>query len=233
MKLRRALTAALREVGMKKAYKSGFQAGYDLGFQIGKEDSCRPFDGVSIIIPTRLHGENVMRIIQKIEALTPHPYELIVANAGSSEVTMQYLQKRTGSVRHISSRNGEGIVGILNKAFFAAHGQILVVLIAVSPNINDWMDDLIMEPKRDSLKITVVTSASSSHSPELKATSILGNVDVHSRMNVCCLVFSKALLSDIGWWNEGFATLNESMSEWLSRIPNQNKIMVEAFNRFI
>ncbi|MGM1048193.1 MAG: glycosyltransferase family 2 protein [Bacillota bacterium] len=219
MKLRSSLSAVLPEMETEKMPKSGFQAGYALGFQIGKEDSRRPFDGTSIIIPAHLPGEDVIGTIQKIEALTPHPYELIVANAGSSEITMQYLQKRTGAVRHIAARNGEGIAGVLNKAVFAAHGQILAVLIGVSPNTDNWMIDLMLELERESSVKTIYVRS--------------GNEDVLSRMNVCCFLFRRELLSDIGWWDEGLATLKESVSEWLGRIPNQNRIMVEASGRFI
>lgn len=233
MKWRRALKAALSEVKTEKI-KSGFQAGYTLGFQMGKEDSCRPYNGTSIIIPTHHPGENIIGSIQKIEALTPHPYELIVANARFSEATIHYLQKRTGAVRHIGAKNGESITSVYNKAIFAAHGQFVVVLIGVSPNIDHWLVDLILELERDSsVKAIYVPSARPHHSSAVNSNLLSVDEDVQSRMDVCCLLFRRELLSDIGWWDEGLPTLKESVSEWLGRIPNPNRTVLEASDRFL
>lgn len=215
-------------------FKTGFQAGYDLGYEIGKRRGFHPFNGTSIILPTCLPDEDVITTIRKIEALTPHPYELIVANAGSSEVTMQYLRKRAGAVRHIAAGNGENIVGVLNKAVFAAHGQTLAVLMGVSPNIDQWLADLIAELERDSSMRTIyVCSAPSTQNEGADLTSLSGDEDVRFQLNVCCLLFRKELISDIGLWDENLGTLGESVCEWLSRIPKPNKSLVEASDRFI
>lgn len=233
MSSRKSLSATHSKLETEGIHSSGFQAGYTLGFRIGKEDSRRPFDGASIIIPAHLPSQDMKGTLQRIEALTPHPYELLVASSGLSEMTRQYLQQRTGAVRHITAKSGEGIASVLNRAALAAHGQKLVVLLGVSPNIEHWIDDLMFELDKDfSIKTIYVSSDQPGHTATVNSATTSGDEDIHSRMNACCLVFRRKLLSDIGWWNEGLPNLKETVSEWLGRIPDENRIRVEAFDRF-
>lgn len=233
MSSRISLSVTHSKVETEGIHTSGFQAGYALGFRIGKEDSRRPFDGTSIIIPAHLSSQDIKGTIQKIEALTPHPYELLVASAGSSEMTRQYLQQRTSAVRHITAKSDEGIASVLNRTALAAHGQKLVLLLGVSPNIEHWIDDLMLELDKDSsIKTIYVSSDRPGQTAVVNSTTIPGDEDIHSRMNACCLVFRRNLLSDIGWWNEGLPSLKETVSEWLGRISNEHRAKVEAFDRF-
>lgn len=213
------ISASLPELGTEEIYKSGYQAGYDLGFRFGKEDGRRSFNGTSIIIPAQLPSEDIISTIQKIEALTPHPYELLVADVGSSETTKTYILQRAGIVRHILAKSDEGIIGVLNKAALVANGHKLIVLAGVSPNTDNWIEGLMVELDREASTKAIYVSTSR-------------NEDINSRPNVCCLLFRRKLLSDIGLWNEGVPTLKECLSEWLARIPKQNRIMMEAFDRF-
>lgn len=206
-------------MGTEGVHKSGYQAGYALGFRLGKEDNRRSFDGTSIIIPTHLPNEDIIGTIQRIEAITPHPYEILVANAGSSEATRQYLHERIGIVRHITGKSGEGIARVLSKAALVANGERLIILAGVSPNTDHWINALMVELERDASTKTIYVSNSTDE-------------DTNNRLSIGCLLFRKELLSEIGLWDERLPTLKECLSEWLGRIPDQNRIMVEASNRF-
>lgn len=212
-------SAAHPNVGTRGIHKSGYQDGYALGYRLGKEDSRSSFDGPSIIIPTSLPNEDIIGTIQRIEAITPHPYEILVANAGSSETTRRYLHERIGVVRHITSKNEEGISRVLSKAALVANGERLIILAGILPNTDHWINTLMVELERDASTKTIYVSTST-------------DGDTHPRLNICCLLFRKELLSEIGLWDERLPTLKECLSEWLGRIPEQHRIMVEASNGF-
>lgn len=216
-RLKSRFSISTREVEKEVSHKSGYQAGYDLGFKFGKEDSQRSFDGTSIIVLAHSPNESIIDTIQKIEALTPHPYELLVADAGSSETTRQYIIQRTGIVRHILARNDEGIISVLNKAALVANGKKIILLAGGSPNKDNWIEDLMVE-----LDSEVSINAIYANTTWMK--------DINSRLHACCLLFRTELLADIGLWSEDVPTLKECLSEWLARIPQENRIIMEDFD---
>ncbi|GIO98804.1 hypothetical protein J14TS5_38900 [Paenibacillus lautus] len=227
-RLRISLSATLPKANPVEGRKDGYIVGYSYGVQHGRNNIDCSFDGISIIIPIHNPYENLIGKIKRIEALTPHPYELLIADAGSSEGTRQYLRGRIGAVRHIVGRSDQGIAVVLNKALRAAHGKKIVILYGCTPVIDDWIGCLKDEFDNAPAIQTVCVSFTQTGIPILPREE----QDIHDRLNACCALFRPELLSDVGELDEGLPSLQESISEWLGRVPQQYRAMLPAKDLF-
>lgn len=227
-RLRISLSATPPKADLVEGRKDGYIIGYSYGVQHGRNDSDCSFDGISIIIPIHDPYEDVIGKIRRIEALTPHPYELLIADAGSSEGTRQYVRGRIGAVRHIVGRSDQGTAVVLNKALRAAHGKKLIILYGCTPVIDNWIGCLKDELNNAPAIKTVCVSFTQTGIPTLPGEEL----DIHYRLNACCALFRKELLSDVGGLDEGSPTLQESISEWLGRVPQQYRTMLVAKDLF-
>ncbi|MFZ4197717.1 glycosyltransferase family 2 protein [Paenibacillus sp. NPDC058898] len=227
-RLRTSLSATLPKADPVEGRKDGFIVGYSYGVQHGQNNGDCSFDGISIIIPIHDPNEDATGKIRRIEALTPHPYELLIADAGSSEGTRQYVRGRIGAIRHIVGRSDQGIGVVLNKALRAAHGKKLVILYGCTPVMDNWIGGLTDELEHAPAIKTVCVSFAQSGTPILPRDE----VDTHNRLNACCALFRPELLSDVGGLDEGSPSLQESISEWLGRVPQQYRTMLQAKDLF-
>ncbi|WP_054956232.1 glycosyltransferase family 2 protein [Paenibacillus dakarensis] len=213
-------------------YKTGFQAGYDLGFRIGKEDRQRSFDGTSIILTGCTSSEDFIAAIQNIEALTPPPYEMLVADNELSEKTKQYIQKRTGAIRHIIDKSDKGAGSVLNKAAYASHGREIAVLIGSSPKKDGWIGQLLTILKEDSLA-KMICVYSGLIDPSLESGSLKsGALGMKGQVNIHGLLFRRELLFEIGGWDDKLPSLKESVRQWIQKVPNENRRMVSSSEMF-
>lgn len=201
--------------GAERGYSSGYKAGYALGFELGKAQRNRIFDGTSIILPVDSTREDTIRTIERIEALTKHPYELIVASAECSESTKKYLEERSGCIRHIMAKQDEGITRVLGTAIQVSAGKRIMLWLGDIPSYDSWIDELIVELDRDdSVEIVGVNQGMDHHTL--------------AKWNICCLMFRRELLSRIELWNNELSTLQECLGEWIRQIPVENVNMVEG-----
>lgn len=227
-RLRTSLSATLPKADPVEGRKDGFIVGYSYGVQHGQKNGESSFEGISIIIPIHDPNEDAIGKIRRIEALTPHPYELLIADAGSSEGTRQYVRGRIGAVRHIMERSGQGIAVVLNKAIRAAHGKKLVILYGCTPVMDNWIGGLMDELEHATAIKTVCVSFAQSGTPVLPGDE----ADIHNRLNACCALFRHELLTEVGGLDEGLPSLQESISEWLGRVPRQYRTMLPAKDLF-
>ncbi|KOR88121.1 glycosyltransferase family 2 protein [Paenibacillus solani] len=228
-RLRKSLTVAPPKADPVEGRKDGYMIGYSYGVQHGKKESDCSFDGVSIIIPIQDPFEDVISKIRRIEALTPHPYELLIADVGSSEGTKKYMRSRIGVVRHIVGRSDQGIAVVLNKALHAAHGKKLVILYGCTPVMDNWIGSMTDELDNASATKSVCVNFAQTGVPLLPREEL----DSHNRLNACCALFRPELLSDVGWLDVGLPSLQENMSEWLGRVPLQYRTMLQADGIFV
>lgn len=230
-RLRKSLTVAPPKADLVEGQKDGYMIGYSYGVQHGTKKSDCSFDGVSIIIPIQDPYEDVIGKIRRIEALTPHPYELLIADVGSSEGTKKYMRGRIGVVRHISGRSDQGIAVVLNKALRAAHGKKLVILYGCTPVMDNWIG--LMKDELDNASATKSVCARFAQAETPSPILPREELDTHNRLNACCALFRPELLSDVGWLDEGLLSLQENMSEWLGRIPLKYRTMLQAEDIFV
>lgn len=201
--------------GAERSYALGYEAGYALGFELGRAQRNRIFDGTSIILPVDSTRVGTIRTIERIEAFTPHPYELIVASAECSESTKKYLDKRSGCIRHIMAKPGEGIARMLGKATQVSAGKRIMLWLKDAPISDGWINELIVGLDRDdSVEIVGVRQ-------DMEYNSL-------AKWNSYCFMFRRELLSRVDLWNDESPTLQECLGEWISQLPVENVKMIEG-----
>ncbi|GIO92843.1 glycosyltransferase family A protein [Paenibacillus lactis] len=206
-------------------YRAGYQAGYALGYQLGREDSGTVFEGPSIIIPARPHDDAVIRIIQQIEAATPHPYEVLIADAGASVASRRYFHDRSGALRHIKGSQGENLVQVVNRAMKVSLGEYIAVLTDSAPVCDNWIGEMLFELEHHP-EAKVVCAASRALSPPFdqaqEQSAFLEEQTVRDRIG--CVLFRRKLPAEIGWWDEGTMTVEEHLQKWLDRLEKTQRI---------
>lgn len=238
MKRRRAMrvtvhTGEQREGGVSgEHYRAGYQAGYALGLRLGQEDRGSVFEGTSIIIPTDSHHEAAVQVIQHIETMTPHLYEVLVADAGATSNTRRYIHDRRGVVRHIMGNSGDYLSRVVNKAISASLGEYIAILANDPPSMDNWLGVLMSELERNSaIKIVYATSATTglgaAWADEEKSAPTSSSSNPLS-----CLLFRRSLPAEIGMWAEEILSLEDHMHRWLERLPGEQRLQVESSSLF-
>lgn len=213
-------------------YRAGYQAGYALGYQLGREDSGTVFEGPSIIIPARPHDDEVIRIIQQIEAATPHPYEVLIADAGATVACRRYFHDRSGAVRHIKGSHGENLVQVVNRAMKASLGEYIAVLTDSAPVCDNWIGEMLHELEHHP-EAKVVCAASRALSAPFEPTLVRSALQEEQtvRGRIGCVLFRRKLPAEIGWWDEGTVTVEEYLRMWLERLEKTQRIFrADIFN---
>lgn len=235
MKHRRAVTVSLRSAdqleGRRKGmpYESGYQAGYALGLRLGQEDRGSVFEGTSIIIPADPDHDDIVPTIQRVEKMTPHPYEIIIADAGATAKARRYIYERRGALRHIQGQSGDQLAHVMNKAITAAFGDDIVILIDGALILDDWLGVLIREFERKPALKVVYASREMADSPE----ELWGNdkpalLAARSGFPINYLLFKRTLPDEIGLWPEGLRSVEEHTRQWLERISPEQRQRIEA-----
>ncbi|GAA0133324.1 hypothetical protein YSY43_01640 [Paenibacillus sp. YSY-4.3] len=230
-------------------YGIGFQAGYRLGVEEGQRAFAIPFEGTSIIIPTYNQKELLLQCIAGIEAHTEHPYEIIVIDDGSTDGTGEALQKRRGAVRVGSHRGNLGFASAVNTGLMMAKGQKIVLL----------NNDVIVTERW--LKQMIAVLDSNPNAAVGPVTNYIGgeqqiDTDYHSRSemesfaanyNVAdrskwretdrlvgfCVLFSRELFEEVGYFDEGYEIGNFEDDDWMLRLRLQGKRLVIAGDTFV
>lgn len=238
MKRRRAVRAAVntagkREGGSGENYRAGYQAGYALGLRLGQEDRGSVFDGTSIIIPAHPQHDSAVQAIQHVEAMTPHLYEVLVADAGATPATRRYIHERSGAIRHIKGRSGENLALVVNRAISTSLGEYIAVLAYDAPNLDNWLGVLMRELEREpALRMVYVSSASLATAQEEEGKSKSARQVPLSEHKLSCLLFRRKLPAEIGLWAGDIGSAEDNMHKWLERIPEEHRSGIEASTVF-
>ncbi|OIA99221.1 hypothetical protein AK95_18775 [Paenibacillus sp. LC231] len=234
MKKRRAVRAAghtgeQRDGGVSgEHYRAGYEAGYALGLRLGQEDRGSVFEGTSIIIPADSQHDAAVQVIQHIETMTPHLYEVLVADAGATANTRRYIHDRRGVVRHIKGNSGDHLAAVVNKAISASLGEYIVILANDPPHMDNWLGVLMCEFEREpGVKMVYASSAVSDLGAALvdEEKSALPS---SSSSPLSCLLFRRSLPAEIGMWTEEILSAEDHMHRWLERIPAEQRLQIEA-----
>ncbi|GAA0851705.1 glycosyltransferase [Paenibacillus glucanolyticus] len=232
MKRRRAARAMLnttekREGGSGENYRAGYQAGYALGLRLGQEDRGSVFDGTSIIIPAHPHHDSAVQVIQHVETMTPHLYEVLVADAGATPATRRYIHGRSGAIRHVKGKSGDNLAVVINRAISTSLGEYIAVLAYDAPNLDNWLGVLIRELEREPAIRMVYASSGG-----LTTTQEAAQQVPLSGQKLSCLLFRRKLPKEIGLWMEDIGSAEDSMLKWLERIPVEQRSRIEASTVF-
>ena len=207
--------------------RSAFQAGYDLGYRLGNSGSGRTYEGASIILPVLPVGQDLMNIVRRLEAVTSHPYEVLLAHCGNPAVlAKKTLTSRAGTVRVILSCMREGMAGALNRAVLAAHGRKVILITGEPPGKEGWMHHLIQELDRvPPAKMLYV------YSGELPAFGDLRE-EGGTSSQIHCLLFDKKLFRELGGWDTSLQTMGQCIEAWQSRIPPHEQIALPVSGNY-
>lgn len=238
MKKRRAVRAAVhtgeqREGGVSgEHYRAGYEAGYARGLRLGQKDRGSVFEGTSIIIPADSRHDATVQVIQHIETMTPHLYEVLVADAGATANTRRYIHDRRGVVRHIKGNSGDHLAGVVNKAISASLGKYIAILANDPPHVDNWLGVLMCEFEREpAIKMVYARSEATGIGAAWvnEEESALPNT---SPSPLSCLLFRRSLPAEIGLWTEEILSADDPMHRWLERIPAEQRLPIEASSLF-
>ncbi len=238
MKKRRAVRAAVhtgeqREGGVSgEHYRAGYEAGYARGLRLGQKDRGSVFEGTSIIIPADSRHDATVQVIQHIETMTPHLYEVLVADAGATANTRRYIHDRRGVVRHIKGNSGDHLAGVVNKAISASLGEYIAILANDPPHVDNWLGVLMCEFEREpAIKMVYARSEATGIGAAWvnEEESALPNT---SPSPLSCLLFRRSLPAEIGLWTEEILSADDPMHRWLERIPAEQRLPIEASSLF-
>jgi len=235
MKKRHATRLSLRSLehgngrGQGEQYRSGYQAGYTLGLRLGQEDRGIVFEGTSIIIPADPYHDGITAAIQHVLVTTPHPYEILIADAGASANARRYIYERRGTLRHIRGRDGEHLALVMNQAITASLGEYIVILINGAVLKDDWVEVLNREFEREpDLKVVYASMAAQDLTAALPKEDKSVPFTTVSEYPVSCLMFRRRLLEEIGLWPDESRSLNEHILSWLERISPEHRLQMET-----
>ncbi|GAB6929276.1 hypothetical protein JCM10914A_32590 [Paenibacillus sp. JCM 10914] len=213
---------SVRQEGRKNnQYQAGYEAGYALGLRLGEEDRGSVFEGTSFLIPVQAHADRTIHIIRQLEKQVSHPYEILVADAGATPSTKQYIHDRSGAVRHIKGNRTDSIGALLNQAVSISQGEFTLLLINDFPDQESWPDKLRQEFEVNSaIKVVYISTAPSSASGQ--------TYDPLSNESVNAVLFRRSLWSSTGKLDEHAVSLETALKQWLERIPAEQRIRIDA-----
>jgi len=207
-------------------YRAGYQAGYALGYQLGREDSGSVFEGPSIIIPARPHDDGVIGVIQQLEAATPHPYEVLIADADATVASRRYFHDRSGALRHIRGDQGETLVQVVNRAMKVSLGEYIAVLAGSAPVRDNWLGEMLYELEHHpEAKVVYAASGAWGGLPEPIQEQFALPEQQTVKGRIGCVLFRRKLPAEIGWGDEGAATVEEHLQKWLERLEKPQCIL--------
>lgn len=174
----------------------------------------------SIIIPTRNGLELLAPCIEAIRAYTPTPYEIIVADNGSSDGTLEYCIRER--LTFVAFAENAGFPKACNAGLKLAAGDALLLLnndVVVSSN---WLDNMlacldhtpdtgIVGPSSNYVSGRQQENAAYGSMEEYQAWALLRNRPDSSRWAAMerlvgfCLLFKRELMDQIGYLDERFS----------------------------
>lgn len=230
-------------------YHRGYAAGYEQGVQEGIRTFGDGYIGTSIIIPTYNCKDLLLQCLERIDAHTPEPYEIIVVDNGSSDGTEEEIRRR-GNVRLAVHPENLGFARAINTGLMMARGRTLVLLNNDVLVTERWLEQLMECLRRipDAAAVGPVTNYISGEQqitvpyedvaemPAFAAAhnrSDPGKWRMTSRLVGFCVAFPRATLLDIGYFDEGYEIGNYEDDDWTARLRLQGKKMVIAGDTFV
>ncbi|MGZ7440719.1 glycosyltransferase family 2 protein [Paenibacillus sp. TH7-28] len=238
-----------RREGSMRAYELGYAAGYPHGVLEGKRSFSAGFDGTSIIIPTYNRKDLLIECLNRIEAHTAAPYEVIVVDNGSDDGTADEVRRRRSPVRLAVHPQNHGFARAVNTGLMMAKGQTIVLLNNDVLVTERWLDQLlgcleltgaaavgpvtnyisgdqqIDVPYEDVAEMPAFAAAFNAPDPR-KWREV-------SRLVGFCLLFPRTTLEQVGYFDEGYVIGNYEDDDWVARLLLQGKKMVIAGDTFV
>ncbi|MGG2994908.1 glycosyltransferase family 2 protein [Paenibacillus macerans] len=238
-----------RKEDSRRAYEHGYAAGYAHGIVEGKRSFGAGFEGTSIIIPTYNRKDLLAECLDRIEAHTAPPYEVIVVDNGSDDGTVDEVRRRRNRVRLAVHPQNLGFARAVNTGLMMAKGQTIVLLNNDVLVTERWLDQLlgclkltgaaavgpvtnyiggdqqIDVPYEDVAEMPAFAAAYNAPDPR-KWREV-------SRLVGFCLLFPRSTLEQAGYFDEGYIIGNYEDDDWVARLLLQGKRMVMAGDTFV
>lgn len=80
--------------------------------------------GISIVIPTLNHGDTIEETLLSIIQQEDTNYEIIVMDGGSTDSTIDIINKYSGYISHFETKKDKGQSSAINEGFSFARGEI-------------------------------------------------------------------------------------------------------------
>lgn len=229
-------------------YAQGYRSGYERGREEGYEAFSRKFEGTSIIIPTYNQKELLLQCLDSIEAHTASPYEIIVVDDGSTDGTAQALSRR--SLRLAVHEVNGGFARAVNTGLRMAQGQTIVVLNNDTLVTRGWLSNMLACLKHgpDIGAVGPVTNYIGGEQlievpykklEDMWKFAAAYNVPDQARWRETdrlvgfCLLMSREVLEDTGYFDEGFRVGNFEDDDWGIRIRILGRRLMIAGDAFI
>lgn len=137
----------IQSVPRPNLIESAIAYSVDLGFALPTNSNPR----VSIVIPVYNNWWTTYRCLRALQSNSDiTPYEVIVVDDGSTDLTSYALQNMRG-IRVIKNLENLGYLLSTNRGALAAQGQYILLLNNDTEPISGWLDDLVamMDSKND------------------------------------------------------------------------------------
>lgn len=219
-----------RKEDSRRAYEHGYAAGYAHGIVEGKRSFGAGFEGTSIIIPTYNRKDLLAECLDRIEAHTAPPYEVIVVDNGSDDGTVDEVRRRRNRVRLAVHPQNLGFARAVNTGLMMAKGQTIVLLNNDVLVTERWLDQLlgclkltgaaavgpvtnyiggdqqIDVPYEDVAEVPAFAAAYNAPDPR-KWREV-------NRLVGFCLLFPRSTLEQAGYFDEGYVIGNYEDDDW-------------------
>lgn len=222
-------TPAGSKVGPKQpdhggtSYQAGWRNGYEAGTRMGRQQAGGVFEGTSIVVPVGEGTGNIIPMIRHLEAVTPYPYELLLADFGADEQVKSYARRRAGVIRLIESGKSGGRAAAINQAMRAAGGRLLSLLSCGTKPAEEWLAVMGRELRNDSEADAVFCRFSAgfmkdgarSREPEPLCTAASGrgvSTPIH------CILYRRDVWLAAGELDEGGVQAEDGLGKWLERL---------------
>ncbi|WP_169823445.1 glycosyltransferase family 2 protein [Paenibacillus yonginensis] len=230
-------------------FEEGWKAGYEKGRQAGYDDFEQIFEGTSIIIPTYNQKEMLLQCLDRIEAYTPQPYEVIVVDDASSDGTAEALRQYR-KVRVAVHDSNKGFAGSINTGLMLAKGRTVLLLNNDVFVAERWLANMLdcLESSPDIGAVGPVTNYIGGEQQIDVPYQDLRDLDRFAeersrpdrskwreteRLVGFCLLMRREIAHQTGYLDEGYRLGNFEDDDWIIRLRLQGLKLVIAGDAFV
>ncbi len=242
------------EARQKIAAKQGLRSGKETCTKVVPEQPDTKKGMVSIIILTFNQLRYTKECVESIIKHTPESYEIIFVDNGSTDGTLKWLGQLAGegiNCRMIENRKNLGFAKGCNQGIEAAQGEFIVLLNNDAVVTENWLSGM-LETLNSSSETGIVGSMTNNISGIQKVRDAAYETleEMHSfaaefyekhrhrrvllrRIVGFCMLFRRALVSEIGLLDENFGTGNFEDDDYCLRAELAGYVNMMAGDVFI
>ncbi|GGA35804.1 glycosyltransferase family 2 protein [Paenibacillus physcomitrellae] len=230
-------------------FEEGWKAGYERGRQAGYDDFEQVFEGTSIIIPTFNQKEMLLQCLDRIEAFTPQPYEVIVVDDASADGTAEALRPYR-KVRVAVHDGNKGFAGSINTGLMLAKGRTVLLLNNDVFVTERWLANMLdcLESSPDIGAVGPVTNYIGGEQQIDVPYQDLQDLDRFAearnqtdrskwreteRLVGFCLLMKRETAHQTGYLDEGYRLGNYEDDDWIIRLRLQGLKLMIAGDAFV